>query len=177
MTVQDSLDAVRRRVDTAAHLLGELRTTVAEDPPAAADVVVPQLVLDEIDDEAGWLDGARAAAAAAVRAGRHDDVAAAVDALSECDRLCGEFSRRLVTGLAGQGTLAVLRRLADDRPGPWRRWALDVHGAILDLWPPTWALQDALRTSWRECAAGPPAVRLLPARTPAAPSSAFPHDR
>lgn len=181
MTVRDHLDGVERAVTAVAEPLGRLRTMVAEDRPAAPEVVVPQLVLDEIDDEAGWLDGASTAASVAARAWRRDDTAVAVEALAECDRLCAEFARRLVTGLAGTATLTVLTRLADDRPGPWRRWALDVHAAVLELWVPTWLLQEALRTSWRECAVGlvgtPLPVRLTSTRPHPAPSLAFPNDR
>lgn len=148
MTLHDHLRQLELGLVALQEGLAGLDMTLREDAPEEPGPALVDLLGDAGGELQGWLASALTALARE-RAGE-STLAGVTRTLVHCHERLQRCHRHALEHLFSLERQRQLQRLAQQRPGAWRRWALAVAGSLERL---QWLLADAQQAvfdGWRE---------------------------
>jgi hypothetical protein len=155
MSLETTLDSLRRQLARLQETVSALHVTVAEDKPVDGAVVLVDQLDNLVTDLSGMLEEADARAAHAIQSnqGNRPPDQTRV-ALREIHGLINRFTAVYAGELAAHDPLEQLLEMGRERGREWRDWSQVVKTAIERCAAPMKAAASAMMECWSELAEG-----------------------
>jgi hypothetical protein len=153
MSLEATLEALRRDLARLQEVVSDLRVTVTEDRPTRGAVVLVDQLDNVVTDLSSALEEADARAVQALQMSEPSGSLDAVrTALRDIHALLNRFTVQYIGELASHDQIARLLEMGRERGREWREWSREVKTAIERCAMPMKATAGASLECWSELA-------------------------
>jgi hypothetical protein len=153
MSLESSLDSLRRKLATLQESIADLQVTVTEDKPSRGGTLLVDQLDSVVTELSSTLEEAETRSNDALQAARNssqlDQCRGALRAIHE---LVNRFTAQYSHDLAAHDPVSQLLEMGRERGREWREWSQEVKTAILRNTGPARETADALVECWSELA-------------------------